>query len=228
MRHWYIQKPTANNCPIGHSGPLSTCGAVFQEFEPTIHMAGCEWIKVYSADDLHKTIGVGVTRYSEVMSELDAARKRISELEKQIDKGREVVSELYAHLLEQGDGFDEKAFLNEVDRSFREGTIDHWQFKEFSRYFARWQHAKDQAVIQALRAELKHQQEGTVYCPACGKRGKRNSDDTEMSCECSCAWMSARQLENWHYKKEQKLREELAQAKAEIELLKGEREGERR
>jgi len=42
-RHWYIQKPKAHNCP------LRTCGAVFQDFMPTIAEQNCEWIKVIDA-----------------------------------------------------------------------------------------------------------------------------------------------------------------------------------
>ncbi len=44
--YWFIQKPTTNNCPVGQSGPLGGVSAVFQTFEPTVGLQGCEWIKV--------------------------------------------------------------------------------------------------------------------------------------------------------------------------------------
>lgn len=47
--HWFIQKPEANNCPIGQSKPLDHQGAVFQEHPPTVALKGCEWIKVVPA-----------------------------------------------------------------------------------------------------------------------------------------------------------------------------------
>jgi len=43
VRHWFIQKPIAHNCP------LRSVGAVFEEFMPTIVEQNCEWIKVYDA-----------------------------------------------------------------------------------------------------------------------------------------------------------------------------------
>ena len=68
IRHWYIQKPEAHNCPLRENG------AVFTEYQPTISERGCEWIRVYSADDVEKTIGMGLTRYAEVVKERDALR----------------------------------------------------------------------------------------------------------------------------------------------------------
>lgn len=63
-RHWYIQKPTAHNCPY------RTNGAVFQEFQPTVvDNPGGEWIKVWSSEDLSKHLGMGVTRWLEVKQE---------------------------------------------------------------------------------------------------------------------------------------------------------------
>ena len=75
-RHWFIQKPTAHNCPY------RTNGAVFQEFEPTItdHPGG-EWIKVWSSADLSKRLGMGVTRWVEVC---DERNKLAAELEDEI------------------------------------------------------------------------------------------------------------------------------------------------
>jgi hypothetical protein len=63
-RHWYIQKPTAHNCPY------RTNGAVFQEFQPTVvDNPGGEWIKVWSSEDLSKHLGMGVTRWLGVKQE---------------------------------------------------------------------------------------------------------------------------------------------------------------
>lgn len=63
-RHWFIQKPTAHNCPY------RTNSAVFQEFQPTIvDNPGGEWIKVWSSQDLSKYLGMGVTRWVEVREE---------------------------------------------------------------------------------------------------------------------------------------------------------------
>lgn len=81
IRHWYIQKPKAHNCPIGQSGPIDQQGAVFTEFPPTIGLPNCEWIRVYSADDIQKTIGMGLTRYSEVMFARNQALEKIAVLE---------------------------------------------------------------------------------------------------------------------------------------------------
>lgn len=50
LRHWWIQKPRAHNCPLEKNG------VVFCEFQPTISMSNCEWIKVYSAEDIEEEI----------------------------------------------------------------------------------------------------------------------------------------------------------------------------
>lgn len=42
-RVWWIQKPTAHNCP------LRSVGAVFQEFKPTVAEQGCEWVGVHDS-----------------------------------------------------------------------------------------------------------------------------------------------------------------------------------
>ncbi len=70
VRHWFIQKPTSNNCPLERSG------AVFEQFMPTVSEKGCEWIKVYSADDIQKKIGMGLTRYAEICRELQSLKKQ--------------------------------------------------------------------------------------------------------------------------------------------------------
>lgn len=75
IRHWYIQKPIRTNCPIGQSGILDHQAAVFQEFMPTVSIQNCEWIKVYSADDIQKTIGMGLTRYVSIMTDLEDMRE---------------------------------------------------------------------------------------------------------------------------------------------------------
>lgn len=71
VRHWYIQKP------ISHNVPLRENGAVFQQFAPTVVQSNCEWVKVWSSEDLSKYFGMGVTRWVDVMDEL--ARLRASE-----------------------------------------------------------------------------------------------------------------------------------------------------
>lgn len=50
MSKFWIQKPVTHNCPIGQSGPLHYQCAVFQEFQPTVSLPGCEWIEVVRAD----------------------------------------------------------------------------------------------------------------------------------------------------------------------------------
>lgn len=65
IRHWFIQKSINNNCPINQGTPNED--AVFCEFIPRVSHQGCEWIKVYSSDDLHNEIGIGVSRYIEIM-----------------------------------------------------------------------------------------------------------------------------------------------------------------
>lgn len=67
-REWWIQKPSAHNVPY------RTNGAVFQTFRPTIiDQLNGEWIKVISADDLQMKIGMGLTRYTEVLTQRNAA-----------------------------------------------------------------------------------------------------------------------------------------------------------
>lgn len=76
VRHWFIQKP------IAHNVPLESNGAVFQEFMPTVSEHKCEWIKVYSADDIQKTIGMGwLARYSEVIGANHKLEQKIATLE---------------------------------------------------------------------------------------------------------------------------------------------------
>lgn len=70
IRHWYIQKPIAHNCPLNQGKGVDREAAVFTEFAPTVSMQNCEWVRVYSADDIQKKIGMGLTRYVEVMTEL--------------------------------------------------------------------------------------------------------------------------------------------------------------
>lgn len=67
IRHWYIQKPISNNCP------LNVRGAVFEEFMPTIREQNCEWVKVFSADDFHKAVNINITRYVDICSRLSRA-----------------------------------------------------------------------------------------------------------------------------------------------------------
>lgn len=104
IRHWYIQKPTEHNCPIGQHGPLANQGAVFTEFEPTIHLYGCQWIKVYSADDLQAYIGMGITRYVDVMTAyqrlLDANKKLREGLQDMIDSGYDQAGHCVQYLSE--------------------------------------------------------------------------------------------------------------------------------
>ncbi len=65
IRHWWIQKPIKHNCPIENRA------AVFEEFKPSVAEQDCEWIKVLSANDVQKTIGMGLTRYVYVMTSRD-------------------------------------------------------------------------------------------------------------------------------------------------------------
>ena len=74
IRHWYIQKPIANNCPLPEGG------AVFQEYMPTVVQQKCEWIRVYSADDIQAAVGMGLTRYSTIMQLLEQAREALEKL----------------------------------------------------------------------------------------------------------------------------------------------------
>ena len=67
VRHWWIQKPISNNCPIG---PRS---AEFCEYQPTIVLQNCEWIKVWSSEDLSQHLGMGVTRWVEICQRLAKA-----------------------------------------------------------------------------------------------------------------------------------------------------------
>lgn len=74
VRHWYIQKP------ISHNVPLRENGAVFQQFAPTVVQSNCEWVKVWSSEDLSKYFGMGVTRWVDVMDELSRLRASESKL----------------------------------------------------------------------------------------------------------------------------------------------------
>lgn len=89
IRHWWIQKPIAHNCPVNMRA------AVFEEFEPTIREKNCEWIKVFSADDLHKKLGMGLSRYSHIMqvngdlqSQLEACKKERDEANIKLEQCR--------------------------------------------------------------------------------------------------------------------------------------------
>ncbi len=80
-RHWYIQKPTAHNCPY------KTNGAVFQEFQPTIvDNQGGEWIKVWSSADLSKYLGMGVTRWVEVVRENAGLQAKLAQALQEIER----------------------------------------------------------------------------------------------------------------------------------------------
>jgi len=82
IRHWFIQKPIRHNCPLNQGKGVHHEAAVFTEFAPTIALQDHEWIRVYSADDIQKTIGMGLTRYSEVCQQLGQDKARIEKLEK--------------------------------------------------------------------------------------------------------------------------------------------------
>lgn len=89
-RHWFIQKPVSNNVPN------TTNGAVFQEFMPTVSERNCEWIKVYSADDLHKILGMGLTRYVNIMVENARNQDEIARLNVNIRGAMEALDSLRA------------------------------------------------------------------------------------------------------------------------------------
>lgn len=72
IRHWWIQKPTRNNCPV------QIRGAVFEEFEPIVRGLDCEWIKVFSSDDFHLKAGMGISRYSQVCTEKASLESRLA------------------------------------------------------------------------------------------------------------------------------------------------------
>lgn len=73
IRHWWIQKAIKHNCLFKYHA------AVFQEFKPSVSAPEYEWVKVLSADDLHKAIGINYTRYSEVMQENGKLKKIIAQ-----------------------------------------------------------------------------------------------------------------------------------------------------
>lgn len=80
IRHWFIQKPIANNVPIFENG------AQFCEFSPTVSERGCEWIKVFSADDIHKKIGMGLSRYLFIMEENKSLQEKYDKLQARVDE----------------------------------------------------------------------------------------------------------------------------------------------
>ena len=82
IRHWFIQKPIRHNCPLNQGKGVNHEAAVFTEFAPTVALQDHEWIRVYSADDIQKTIGMGLTRYSEVCRQLEQDKALIEKLEK--------------------------------------------------------------------------------------------------------------------------------------------------
>lgn len=97
IRHWFIQKSIKSNCPI-YQG-THTESAVYTDFCPTVSIQGHEWIKVYSADDLQKKIGMGVHRYSEIMSENERLKKIIA---KELNENDELECEYtYVCILKQ-------------------------------------------------------------------------------------------------------------------------------
>jgi hypothetical protein len=91
VRHWWIQKPISNNVP------LLNRGAVFEEFRPTIQEQGCEWIKVFSADDFHAHVNINITRYIELCKRLAFAESMLERAKKHFNSGPPgTIDEFYA------------------------------------------------------------------------------------------------------------------------------------
>lgn len=83
-RYWFIQKPVANNVPLERNG------AVFVRHQPTVSEQNCEWVKVWSSEDLSKEMGMGVTKWVEL-------NRKVRELELQLKEANEV-AEFYAEV----------------------------------------------------------------------------------------------------------------------------------
>lgn len=78
-RYWFIQKPVANNVPLERNG------AVFVRHQPTVSEQNCEWVKVWSSEDLSKEMGMGVTKWVEL-------NRKVRELEAQLKEANEALS----------------------------------------------------------------------------------------------------------------------------------------
>lgn len=75
-RYWFIQKPVANNVPLERNG------AVFVRHQPTVSEQNCEWVKVWSSEDLSKEMGMGVTKWVEL-------NRKVRELEAQLKEAQD-------------------------------------------------------------------------------------------------------------------------------------------
>lgn len=102
--YWYLKEVTSNRALIrddSEKWPDDVDGQPHSD-----------WVKFYLADELHKSIGMGITRYTEVMTELESSRAHVSQLQERIEglvNGIETALSLHepikgADLSEYGEG----------------------------------------------------------------------------------------------------------------------------
>lgn len=120
--YWYLKEVTSNRALIrddSEKWPDDVDGQPHSD-----------WVKFYLADELHKSIGMGITRYTEVMTELESSRAHVSQLQERIEGLVELLESVrgwvYTHAMQTYSKLAQKdgERIDEVLAKHREGVKD--------------------------------------------------------------------------------------------------------